>query len=193
MELHNEAEISLIDYWARMPGWTTREQAALLLELNPNEAIPEHKEKDFRALKAVLKRATEMRLLRSPTMPLTFILWAIKNPIPVPVPPALLQAVQATQSKKWISLSTLINQEKSGHVARRRRNWKKYRTYKTVMSVILVMAMEKYQYKPGQRGSTSGNIVKSMVQHLKKPFTEQTVNKLLTRAAEEVGSNRKGT
>lgn len=176
-------------YWARMPGWLYSEGAALLLHLDPFNEEQNEQDAEYRRLVFLLRRARDMGQLESPLRPLLFLNWAMDNGIDVSED--ILDIVARSE--------TLIDWKARARRYRRELNVAKSKLKKSVgeelnpksktslLRMIYVVALRKYNYKPGRNNSAATNIYNDIEKYGSGLLSEQTIRDWLKVAEDEIG------
>jgi hypothetical protein len=172
------------NYWARMPGWRYAEGAALLIQLDPLNQEQLKADPEYQRLEHLLKRAWNMEELESPMRPHNFIEWAISNGISIPEP--LRDAVAKGEPlQNW--------KKRALKYKRQLKNFKsKYtnadevppKSLKSLFSIILAIAEDKYGYSPNKNTSAAANIASTLARKGFSSPKEETIRDWLKEAHE---------
>ena len=184
------ALLTILDDWAKMPGWRIREAAALFLGLDPEQRDTCIKCRQFRMLHRRILRSHTMGLLKSPQTPQDFISWAKENSITVP--DLLITAVSRTgKIRNWkaeaMKLRKSIKKSESKVSEVESEFEEEPKARHSLSHILYFIASQKYHYKSGNN-TAAGNIFRAAQKSGIFDFpSEQTVRKWLQKAASQVG------
>jgi hypothetical protein len=155
------------EFWSRMAGWTAKEAAALLLDIDPDNipsdsfelgSLRYRHDRLFR----LLDRACKMDELDSPMVPRDFLTWAVSNGIKPPK--KLIALVRAGKPhRNWRSRYFAMKRErdKSVHdfevLSDQTSNSLNERPKQTLLKLVGGMARDKFGHDPKKPG-TAGKI-----------------------------------
>jgi hypothetical protein len=183
---HIPAKLSPEDlrFWARLPGWTVREQAALLLGLDPGSPADLASSEFFARYRLMLKRAKRMQLLKSPAPPLYVLEWAKSNGIPVPED--LKQAVAGERRlRNWKTKYFRLRREALNNNKGDEDVNPKTKT--SLERLLLLMAIESYGYKLQGNSETAGILADIADKFDSRIIGEDAIRTRLKAAGEEHG------
>jgi hypothetical protein len=178
--------VSDLEYWARMPGWTTTEAAALLLGLDPDAVVSEDDVPKVHRFQRVLERACQMDLLTNPVAPREFLEWAKSNRIDIPV--ALEEAVaKGKRIRNWRTSAKKYKRD-----LRKREDSVddlSKKAKKSLYRILLALAKEHCGYVPYKNNNAAAQIEKTLAKHSLAEPKQETIRHWLETAFDEVGED----
>lgn len=190
---HNNSDASEgVDYefWSRMSGWTVREAAALLLDIDPDRLPPESAERGtpgwiYRRLFRLLDRARKMEELSSPMTPREFLTWASSNGIK---PPEQLEAtVRAGKPhRNWKTRYQAMRRERDSLLAEVEALNEKVaddlnpRVKQTLLKLVGGMARAKFKHLTGNRNTVSS--IERALHDVGWPLADNSIRRYLNEA-----------
>ncbi|WP_131196059.1 hypothetical protein [Lichenihabitans psoromatis] len=139
-----------LEFWARLPGWSVREQAALLLGLDPEDKATLDESREFKRYLLMMRRVKAVKQLRSFPRPRIVLRWARSNNIPVPH--ELRNAV--TGGKPLINWRRRYLELKARTEAPDEDNLPP-KTRKSLEIILLAVARRNYGYLPDRNNSAA--------------------------------------
>lgn len=160
-----------------------------MLHLDPFNEEQNEQSVEYRRLVFLLRRACDMGQLESPMRPRLFLEWAMDNGIDVS--DDVLEVVAGSETlKDWKEIARRYRKQLTIAKAKIKKisgDEINPKSRKSLLRIIYVIALKKYQYKPGGNSSAAHNIHKEIEKYDPSLLDEQTIRKWLKVAEDEVG------
>lgn len=187
------------EYWSRMPGWTVREAAALMLNIDPDHLPEKSLDSEtpggryYRRFR-LLNRAWKMDELSSPTAPRDFLQWAFSNGMRFPE--KLELPVRAGKPhRNWKKRYNKMKRERdqlqrhNEELAQQVQDEINPKELTTLLKLVLGMARAKFKYEGATKLHTVG-LIKSALSAADLPLNKGTIKKVLNKAEDQLGKER---
>ncbi|UDL96283.1 hypothetical protein LGH83_08945 [Lichenihabitans sp. PAMC28606] len=169
-------------FWARLPGWSVREQAALLLGLNPESEMELEGSREYKRYCLMMNRVRKAGQLRPFPRPKSVLRWARSNKLPVPdnVRIAVIGGKSLINwRRRYLELKARTEAPNEEHLPPK--------TRKSLETILLAVARRYYGYHPTMRNSAAKMISADATINGRVLVGEETVRDRLRDANEALG------
>jgi hypothetical protein len=188
---HKPSANADFDFWSKAAYWTLDEAVALSFGKDPKkvywDGIKSLVERSsfiqgYGKVRELANRAKAAGLLKEPTLPLAFVLWAKKNDLAFPE--QLEKNVTAQAQKGAVPAAHAVASPKLPTPAKDKKDELKTREKDTLLKLVIGMAVEGYRYDPKAAKNTAVADIVSDLNKLGLSLDADTVRRWLKEAAE---------